>query len=119
MKTIKQFHINFWILAVTAFMFSGLMTAINLSEFINIGILKQTSDYPFGIEGDTPWYYKTSKLYAIKNLIFGILFLILFISNIYALIKRKVNFLFFCYLSTLILIIVKLFSSYISKIYNV
>jgi hypothetical protein len=44
---------------------------VNLSEFLNIGISKNTSGYPFGGEEPTPWYYKTPQLYATGNLLFG------------------------------------------------
>lgn len=112
MKTIEKLNINFWILAITAILLSGLMTSMNLHEFIIVGLLKQTSSYSFGIEGDTPWYYKTAELYALINFIFGILFLIFFSICIWAIFKKNENLLFIAYFSTLILFFVMLFTSY-------
>lgn len=55
---------------------SGLFSFLTLSEFYSIKILKETSEYPFGGEGPTPYYYKSADLYAIVNLIWGLVFLL-------------------------------------------
>ena len=55
---------------------SGLFSFLTLSEFYAIRILKETSEYPFGGEGPTPYYYKSADLYATVNLIWGLVFLL-------------------------------------------
>jgi hypothetical protein len=66
---------SIWLLFSATILLSGFFTFINLSEFVQIAILKKTSGYPFGGEGPTPWHYRTPQLYATVNLIFGLIFL--------------------------------------------
>lgn len=35
----------------------------------------RTAEYPFGVDGPTPYYYKTAEMYSTVNLIWGIVFL--------------------------------------------
>jgi hypothetical protein len=81
--TTQRQHIDnkFWVLAGLTFLLSGLMPFMNLDEFVTVGLLKQTTDYPFGGEGSVPWYYKTADLYAKVNLVFGLAFLAAFVTT--------------------------------------
>lgn len=76
-------------MGVIAFILCGLMCVLNFGEFITVGVLKYANDYPFGGEGPTPWYYRSAKLYATVNLIFGILFLSAFLFTLWSLVKKK------------------------------
>ena len=76
-----------WLLFIATVLLSGLFAIANLSEFVTVGILKKTGGYPFGGEGPTPWFYKSAQLYAIVNLIFGMLFLVFFSLGTWSFIK--------------------------------
>lgn len=102
----RNIDIKFWLLAGLTFLLSGLMTFMNLDEFVTIGLLKQTANYPFGGEGPVPWYYKTADLYAKVNLVFGLAFLSTFIAAIWTTLKRKKMGLFIVLLSTIFLIVI-------------
>lgn len=67
----------------------ALMAALNVSEWIRIGILGRTKGYPFGGEGPVVYYYKTAFLYALVNCIFGALFLVLVSLVVWARIRSK------------------------------
>lgn len=102
----RNIDIKFWLLAGLTFLLSGLMTFMNLEEFVTIGLLKQTANYPFGGEGPVPWYYKTADLYAKVNLAFGLGFLTAFIVGIWTTFKRNKMGLFIALLSTIFLIVI-------------
>jgi len=102
----RNIDIKIWLLAGLTFLLSGLMTFMNLDEFVKIGLLKQTSGYPFGGEGTVPWHYKTADLYAKVNLFFGLAFLSTLIAAIWATLKRKKTGLFIALLSTIFLIVI-------------
>ncbi len=106
--TIQQRHtdIKFWILAGLTILLSGLMTFMNFEEFVKIGLLKQTVDYPFGGEGPVPWYYKTADLYPKVILVFGLAFLSALIAAIWTTLKRNNMGLFIALLSTIFLIVI-------------
>lgn len=106
--TTQQQHTDtkFWVLAGLTFLLSGLMTFMNLDEFVTIGLLKQTTNYPFGGEGPVPWYYKTADLYAKVNLAFGLGFLTAFVTGIWTTFKRNKTGLFIAFLSTIFLIVI-------------
>lgn len=102
----QNIDIKFWLLAGLTFLLSGLMTFMNLEEYVTIGLLKQTANYPFGGEGPVPWYYKTADLYAKVNLAFGLGFLTAFIAGIWTTFKRNKTGLFITLLSTIFLIVI-------------
>lgn len=102
----RNIDTKFWLLAGLTFLLSGLMTFMNLDEFVTIGLLKQTTNYPFGGEGPVPWYYKTADLYAKVNLVFGLAFLSTFIATIWTTLKRNKMGLFIVLLSTILLIVI-------------
>ena len=102
----QNIDIKFWFLAGLTFLLSGLMTFMNLEEFVTIGLLKQTGNYPFGGEGPVPWYYKTADLYAKVNLAFGLGFLTAFVAGIWTTFKRNKTGLFIALLSTIFLIVI-------------
>lgn len=97
-----------WLLFVVTVLLSGLFAFINLSEFITVGILQQTSGYPFGGEGPTPWYYKTPQLYATVNLIFGVLFFSAFAFGCWTFIKVKKAPLFATFIVAVLLIFIQM-----------
>ncbi len=101
----QHIDIKFWLLAGLTFLLSGLMTFMNLDEFVTIGLLKQTTNYPFDGEGSVPWYYKTADLYAKVNLIFGLAFFSTFIAAIWTTVKKKMG-LFIVLFSTIFLIVI-------------
>lgn len=67
---------------------TGGMTYLYASEYVVIGILKQTNNYPFGDEGPAPWHYKTADLYANVTLVCGSVFLLLLVLTLVAVIKK-------------------------------
>lgn len=68
---------------------SGLLAFINLSEWYGVKIQKQINDYPFGDSGPTPYFYRTSGLYAMTNFVWGSLFLIVFFLTFRTIMKRQ------------------------------
>jgi hypothetical protein len=67
------------------------MIAINLHEWIKIGLLKQIDDYPFGGEGPVPYYYKSAGLYSLIALIWSLLFIANLIIGIVSILKNKIT----------------------------
>ncbi|MCD2422516.1 hypothetical protein LQ567_07055 [Niabella pedocola] len=68
---------------------SGAMTALHTNEFYNVKIRRQYSGYPFGGEGPAPYYYKTAALYATTQLIWGFVFLLVFLVTARAAFKKQ------------------------------
>ena len=97
-----------WLLFITTLLLSGLFAFVNLSEFVTIGVLKQTSGYPFGGEGPTPWFYKSAKLYAAVNLVFGSLFLLSLATGVWSFIRAKKNVVVICFGVSLFLILLQI-----------
>ncbi|RYF83238.1 MAG: hypothetical protein EON98_10525 [Chitinophagaceae bacterium] len=97
-----------WLLFIATLLMTGLFAFINLSEFVTVGVLKQTSGYPFGGEGPTPWFYKSAQLYATVNLVFGLLYLLSLAIGVWAFIRVKKNVLIFCFSVSLFLILLQL-----------
>ena len=62
------------ICAVLTIVIAFLAAAVDLGEFVRIGLLKEYGGYPFGGEGPTPWYYKAPRSYSLYCLAFAILF---------------------------------------------
>jgi hypothetical protein len=62
---------------------------MNLNEFFLIGILNQTDGYPFGGESQTPYYYRTARLYSTVNLIWGVISLSILLIAIRTTIKGQ------------------------------
>jgi hypothetical protein len=99
---------SIWLLFFVTVLLSGLFAFINLSEFLTVGILQQTSGYPFGGEGPSPWYYKSPQLYATVNLILGLLFFSVLAFSCWALIKVKKTILLATLIVTLFLILIQI-----------
>jgi hypothetical protein len=97
-----------WLLFIVTVFISGLFACANLSEFVTIGILKQTEGYPFRGEGTTPWFYRSAQLYATVNLIFGVLYLISFSIVTWSFVKMKRNALHVSIAFSLLLIVLQL-----------
>ncbi len=117
MTTQQHIDIKFWLLAGMTLLLSGLMTLMHLEEFVTIGVLKQTTNYPFGRDGPVPWYYKTADLYAKVNLAFGLGFLSAFVAGIWTTSKRNKTRLFIAFLSTIFLIAI-MFVDVQARFYN-
>jgi len=97
-----------WLLFLVTVLLSGLFAFITLSEFLTVGVLQQTSGYPFGREGPTPWYYKTPQLYAIVNLVFGLMFFLALAFSCWTFSKVKKIPLFVTLVVTLLLIFIQI-----------
>ena len=78
-----------WVIFLTTVFLSAISALVNLSEFVNVGLLQRIEDYPFGTEGPVAWYYKTAQCYATVSLIFGTLSLAALVCSV--LTFRKVN----------------------------
>ncbi len=77
------------VIHIMAALASGLTSAINLSEWVRVGILRRTGGYPFGGEGPVPYYYKTAELYSLVNCLFGAIFLSLTVLVLWAIFKKR------------------------------
>jgi hypothetical protein len=97
-----------FLLFIATVLLSSLFSIANLSEFVTVGVLKQSSGYPFGGEGPTPWYYKSAQLYSMVNLIFGVLFLLTFLTGIWSFIKVQKRLLLIAFVVLLLLVILQL-----------
>jgi glycopeptide antibiotics resistance protein len=97
-----------WLLFIATLILAGLFAFVNLSEFVTVGVLKQTSGYPFGGEGPTPWFYKSAQLYATVNLVFGLLFLLPLATGVWSFLRFKKKVLIICFGLSLFLILLQL-----------
>jgi len=75
-------------LGLTTIITNGLLALINLSEWDHVKVKGNVSDYPFGGEGPTPFYYETAELYTSVCLFWGIVFLLLFCISALLSIKK-------------------------------
>jgi hypothetical protein len=62
---------------------------MNISEWHIVKIQNRTSEYPFGGEGPTPYYYQTAELYSTVSLIWGLVFLSVLFFTIWTILKDK------------------------------
>jgi hypothetical protein len=99
-----------WLLFIATVLLSATFAFANLSEFVAVGVLKHTVEYPFGGEGRAPWYYKTAQLYAAVNLIFGLLFLVLLSSATWAFLRLKKKALLASFILVLVINLIRLMS---------
>lgn len=65
-----------------------LLSLFELSEFVNVGLLENTSDYPWGCE-EGGWNYKTPETYSKAALISGLFCMINSILLFWGIIKSK------------------------------
>jgi hypothetical protein len=105
MKSTTQRNWKFWLLASVTFLVTGLMALMNLSEFVNVGILKNIGGYPFGGAGPTPWFYKTPELYAEVCLVSGLAFLLTLAFAVWALRKKMMLTLLIVFMVSLLLVL--------------
>ena len=96
---------NFILSSVTIIL-SGLLALMNFSEWYIVKIQGRTTEYPFGGEGPTPYYYKTAELYSTVNLIWGIVFLTVLLFTTWTVIKGKKKLTIISFGSTIILLLV-------------
>ena len=108
MTQVTRNNLNSRLLASIGIIISGIMSFINLSEYIKIKILNKTDGYPFGSEGPVSWYYGTADTYAMINLIFGILFIVSLLFSFWALYKRNVNTALIALIAPLFILIIHL-----------
>lgn len=90
-KRLKNSTAVFWILSVISILITGPLAFITLYEYINVGVLKNTDRYPFGLEGPVAGieYYKSAELYSNRMLTEGLILLTLFGFILYFVIRRK------------------------------
>ncbi len=68
----------------------GLLFAlIGLSEFYNVKIAGQESEYPFGLVNENQWYYKNASVYANYSLTTGLMFLTASVLTTWATFKKN------------------------------
>jgi hypothetical protein len=104
-KNMTKIDHLFWTTGVLAVLLSGAMMIMNLWEFYKTGILKQTSEYPFGGEGPVPYYYKTAEMYSGVMLVWGIVFFLTMAFAILTILKRQKSRTLMAFGLTLLLII--------------
>lgn len=92
--------------AATALLLSALFAWANLSDFIKVGIHKDTGGYPFGTEG--PWPYRSAALYARVSLVYGILFLACGCATAWAVLGNKQKVLPGAFIGTALMLLVQL-----------
>lgn len=78
---------------------------MNLEEWYKIFVLKNTSGYPFGGDGPTPYYYKTPEVYASVSLTWGIIFILTLTFGVGAIIKRNKKGLIMAFGTTFLLLV--------------
>jgi len=54
----------FWIPAILATVFFGLIDLLLLNEWRIVAINKDIGNYPWGSENDNPWYYANPDFYS-------------------------------------------------------
>jgi len=86
--------ISFWFLSGLLIVIAGLLAFMHLEEWFMISVLGKTAGYPFGGEGPTPYYYKTTDLYVIVNLIWAIIFSATLTFGIITIVRKNVTGLF-------------------------
>jgi hypothetical protein len=94
----------YWIVGFFTFFITGFIGILSLHEWYSIAILNLTSEYPFGGESPTQYYYRTAKLYALVNLAWGILFIGILIFSVVVMAKKRER-IFFAFALTLLLLI--------------
>lgn len=62
------------VLSIASSILCVLLCWIDLNEFYDVRIAKNTLAFPFGGEGATPWYYRSETIYSDYFLILGLLF---------------------------------------------
>jgi hypothetical protein len=97
--------IKFKLLSIFALSLSGLFAFLNLTEFVKVGLFKQTAEYPFGTEGPTPYYYESPELYSKVCLVYGLVFFITFVATIWSVFKRKKQVLFVLSIASVFLVL--------------
>jgi len=65
-----------------------IMASLNLCEWYRVKVQGRITDYPFGTEGPTPYYYESAETYSTVSLYWGIIFLMLFGVCTFLSIKR-------------------------------
>jgi len=84
------------------------VTFIYGKEFITVAILKQTAGYPFGDEGPAPWTYQTAACYASFTGSVSLFALCLLGVALWTIIKRRLLYLSFTLLLSILLSVIVL-----------
>lgn len=87
----KTENLHIWIIGILTFLFSAFLFLIHISEFINVAVLKEVENYPFGCECVNSFSYKTAKHYSIASLLYSILFFLISFFSIRAVIRKKIK----------------------------
>jgi len=70
---------------------NGLFSILSFSKYYNVAIKKDVANYLFGLDGPTPYYYRSAELYAAVNLSYAIVFLFVLLLGIWNLKTNKVH----------------------------
>lgn len=77
--------------AIVNILLAGLIASFNLNEWIKVGVLDQTSDYPFGSKNIIPWYYASREYYSNYAMTIGFCFFFFFIIALWIYDKKSVR----------------------------
>jgi hypothetical protein len=89
---------------VATVLLTGLFAFLNISEWYSIAIMKHIEGYRFGSEGPSPYYYRTSSLYATVTLIWGMVFLLNLVYAVWSIMKdRRATTMIGCIVSIILL----------------
>ncbi len=83
-----------------------------MTEFYTVSVKNETSNYPFGGEGPVPYYYKSQELYSEVVLIWGLIYLILFLTTSWGIIKQKNRTIKIVFILTVFLVILDIIQGY-------
>ena len=81
----------------------SVMAVIFMYEFISVAVFGNYESYPFGNEGENPYYYKTMDLYSTVNLTWGILYLIFLGYAVDGLIEKRKKILIFTFVASILI----------------
>ncbi len=79
------------------------MAVIFMYEFISVAVLGNYENYPFGADGNNPYYYKTMDLYSTVNLTWGILYLIFLGYAVDGLIEKRKKSLIITFIASILI----------------
>ncbi|GAA4327278.1 hypothetical protein GCM10023115_24840 [Pontixanthobacter gangjinensis] len=83
-----------------------------MTEFYTVSVKNETSNYPFGGEGPVPYYYKSQELYSEVVLNWGLIYLILFLTTSWAIMKQKNKTIKVAFILTVFLVILDIIQGY-------
>jgi len=87
----KTENIFIWAIGVFTAVFSAFLFLMHISEFINVAVLKETENYPFGCECVSSFSYKKAKHYSIASFLYSMTFSLISFFSIRAVIRKKIR----------------------------